>query len=166
MIMNILRTGRTITRGTLVVAGVGLIAAACSSAPTAAQFDSNANSICQTYNAKLKSVSSELVLPGSTTDKHREAEISSALTAAQPGSSKLQSLARPTGNESALQKAFKAQDAQINDLKGLLAALKQNQVSRVESFETAFEESEAPLNQQFDVLGLSTCGSGSPALSK
>jgi hypothetical protein len=166
MIMNILRTGRSIARGTLAAVAVALIAAACSSAPTAAQFDSNANGICHTYNAKLKSVSSELVLPGSTTDKQRETEISSALTAAEQGSSKLESLARPTGNESALQHAFKSQDAQISDLKGLLAAIKQNDASKSETSETAFEESEAPLNQQFDVLGLSACGSGSPSLAK
>jgi hypothetical protein len=152
------------TRVTLTVAGVAIIAAACgNSAPTRSDFNAQANSICQTYNSKLRSVGSTLALSSSKSASQIETVLSGALSPAEQGSAKLESLAQPDGEGASLEKAFRAQDAQLIDLENLLTALKQGTGSKVLAAETTFEESEAPLNQQFDELGLTACGSVSPS---
>jgi hypothetical protein len=151
---------------TLTVAGVTIIAAACgNSAPTRSDFNHQANSICQIYNSKLRSVSSTLALSRSKSASQIESALSDALSPAEQGSSMLEALARPDGAGASLEKAFRAQGAQLLDLKNLLTALKQGTGSKVLVAETTFEESEAPLNQQFDELGLTACGSVSPSTS-
>jgi hypothetical protein len=155
------------TRVTLTVAGVAIIAAACgSSAPTRSDFNDQANSICQTYNAKLGSVGSTLARSSGASASQIESVLSGALPPVQQGTSRLESLAQPDGEAASLERAFRAQDAQLIDLKNLLTALKQGTESKVLVAETTFEESEAPLNQQLDELGLTACGSVAPTSSR
>jgi hypothetical protein len=158
--MHQLRTKHVAARATAIVVGVALIATGCGSTPSTAQFNAQANSICQTYSAKLKSVGSQLALSQGKSERHLESSLSSALSLVQQGTAQLKSLSRPNGEGVSLNKVFKAQDAQVADLQSLLTAIKQRNATRTQSAETALEESEAPLNQQFNVLGLSVCGSG------
>jgi hypothetical protein len=155
------------TRVTLTVAGVAIIAAACgSSAPTRSDFNDQANSICQTYNAKLGSVGSTLARSSGASASQIESVLAGALPPVQQGTSRLESLAQPDGEAASLERAFRAQNAQLIDLKNLLTALKQGTGSKVLVAETTFEESEAPLNQQLDELGLTACGSVAPTSSR
>ena len=145
----------------VVVVSVALCITACgSSTPTAAEFNGQANTICRTFSAKLKSVGADLALAKGSSDEKFKSDLSSAIAQLESGSSQLQALARPNGENAALEKAFKSQNTQIKDLKDVSIASKQRDGKAIASAETAFEELEAPLNQQFDALGLSQCGSG------
>jgi hypothetical protein len=140
---------------------VALITSACgSSTPTADQFNTQANDICRTYTAKLKSVSADLALPKTKNDKSLEAALSDALSLVQQGTSKLEGLARPAGEGGLLSTAFADQNAQTRKLQNLIAAVRENDQSKIDTAEAALEQSEAPLNQKFDQLGLTDCGSG------
>jgi hypothetical protein len=142
------------------IAGVVLIASACSSTPTVAAYNSQANSTCQTFRPALKSIGSLIAL-STTSERRLGSATSSALPQAEQGFAQLQAIAQPDGEGAQLTKAFNSQNAQLQELKSLDAALKGGDAVDIQSSETAFEESEAPLNQQFDVLGLTVCGTGS-----
>lgn len=161
--------GRWIRRGTAramaIIIGVALIATACGSAPTVTAFNSQANSLCQTFRPRLRQIEAVIVLSSNGSESRLEPAISSALPQAEQGAAQLQALAQPNGEGAQLSKAFSSQKAQLQELKSLLTALKQGNADKIQSTETAFEESEAPLNQQFDVLGLTDCGSGSGSSS-
>jgi hypothetical protein len=145
----------------LALIGVALVTSACgSSTPTTDQFNAQANDICQTYTAKLRSVSAELALPKAKNDKSLEAALSDALSLVQQGTGKLEALSRPAGEGSSLNAAFNAQNAQTKKLQNLIAAFKDKSESKIAAAQTALEQSEAPLNQKFDQLGLTACGSG------
>jgi hypothetical protein len=73
----------------------------------------------------------------------------------------LEALAQPSGEGTALKKAFSYENDQVQEFKNLATALQHRKTARIQSSETALEKSVAPLNQQFDVLGLTECGSGS-----
>jgi hypothetical protein len=151
---------RTAIGSLVVVMTVALSVAACgSSAPTAAAYNSQANKICQMYSAKLKSVGADLALAKSNSKKFKS-DLAGALTEVEQSSSQLQDLTRPNGENRALTQAFNAQNIQIKNLRDVLNASKKGNEKAVAMAETAFEESEAPLNQKFDVLGLTECGSG------
>ncbi len=148
------------------VVGVALMAAACgTSAPSAADFSNQANGICQSYNAKLRSVTSQLALSQHKSKGQLEAELSSTLSLLKQGSQQLGALARPDSEGRAIDRALKAQNAQITDLQRLLAGIKDNNSTTTQSAEAALEESVAPLNQQFDILGMTACGTGSAPAS-
>jgi hypothetical protein len=154
------RIDRATSFGVVVVIGLTLVAAACSSPPTAAAFNSQANSICQSYRAKLKSVDAAIALSDTGGAGRLESALSTALAQAEQGVGQLEGLAQPTGEGTALKKAFSSENDQIQKLKHLASAIKQRNGERIQSSETAVEETEAPLNQQFDALGLTDCGSG------
>jgi hypothetical protein len=142
----------------IAVVGVGLIVAACGSPPTIAAFNSQANGICRTYIPRLNSVEATIALPNNGNEHQLEGALSSALPQAEQGSAQLEGLAQPDGEGPGLTKTFNSENAQIQELKSLAAALKAGDQNKIESSETAIEESEAPLNQQFDTLGLTACG--------
>jgi hypothetical protein len=152
---------RSVARSVVVIVGVGLFASACgASNPSAVDFSKQANGICQSYSANLRSVTAKLVLPKNESKKQLESELSNAVSLVQRGTNQLEALARPSSESSALNKAFRAQNAQIEDLQHLLAGFNENNPTKIQRAEVALAESEAPLNQQFDVLGMSVCGSG------
>jgi hypothetical protein len=149
---------RTVLLPLFAIAGVGLIVSACGSQPTIAAFNSQANGICRTYIPRLKDVEATIALPNNGNEHQLEGALSSALPQAEQGSARLEALARPSGEGPGLTKAFNSASAQIQELKGLAAALKSGNQNKIETSETAIEQSEAPLNQQFDTLGLTDCG--------
>jgi hypothetical protein len=142
------------------VIGLALIAAACSSAPSVADFNSQANSTCRTYSSKLREIDLALALSSPRRTSSIESDLSADLPAVQSGVVKLESLSEPSSEEAELKKAFGSQDVQLTDLKNLQQATKQRNSSKIASTETAFEESVATLNQEYDELGMTTCGSG------
>ncbi len=150
----------------LITVGIGLIATACSSSPTIAAFTSQANGICRTYEPGLKDVEATIALSNSGNEHQLESEFSTAVSRAEQGSAQLEALAQPDGEGPGLTKAFDSANAQIRELKSLEAALMGESQSKIQSSETAIEESEAPLNQQFDMLAVTDCGSGSLPPSK
>jgi hypothetical protein len=152
---------RTVARSTFTIVGVGLIVAACGvSNPSTADFSNQANSICQSYSSKFRSFTAKLALPKNESKKQLESELSNLLALVQQGSSQLEALARPSSDSGALGKAFRAQKAQIEDLQRLLAGIRDNDPTKAQSAEAVLAASEAPLNQQFNVLGMTDCGSG------
>ena len=94
-----------------------------------------------------------------------ESTLVGALPTIEQGAAQLDALAQPSGDDVALKKALSSEDAQIQQLKSLVAAFKAGNAEKIQSAETALEDSEAPLNQRFDVLGFTSCGSGSPSPS-
>ena len=75
-------------------------------------------------------------------------------------------LAEALGGESAqLDKAYSAQEAQITDLQNAVSALKANNDTAAKADVSQADGSATALNQQFDALDLTTCGSGSSGSS-
>jgi hypothetical protein len=142
---------------------LALVVAGCSSssasAPSKASYDKQANAICQTFNSKLKSVGS--AISSSSSGTQVASALTDAISVAEQGSAKLEALPKPSGDNTALNKAYAAQDAQVTQMKQLVAAIKQNDAAKAQSTEAALNASNDPLNAQFDALGLTTCGSGS-----
>jgi hypothetical protein len=156
------RSGRRAGWVAAAIVSTSLIAAACgASNPSAADYSNQANTICQTYSAKLRSVTSELALSAVNGNKQGvESQLSKTLALVQQGATQLEGLARPTGEAGALKKAFDDQTAQLKDLRQTLSGIRDGNTAAAQKAEAAFEQSEAPLNQQFDVLGMTSCGSG------
>ena len=141
--------------------GVALLATVCGSAPSVTAFNRQANDIRQTFRSKLALIDSLIALSGTGSENRLESAIASALPRAEQGSAQLGALAQPRGEGTQLKKALNSQHAQLQELQSLSTALQAGNGSGIQSSETAFEKMEAPLNQQFDVLGLTACGSGS-----
>jgi hypothetical protein len=165
---NITRIGatRSVTIGIAAIA----LAVGCSSSPASAPsgpsksaYDKQANAICKTFNAKLSSVGAQL--SSNTQVAQVEQGLESAIALAQQGTKKLEDLRRPTGESPALSAAYKAQEGQVTDFKAILSAVRANSASQVRTALAAAQASSAPLNQKFDALGLTTCGSGSSSAS-
>lgn len=152
---------RRVTPASLGLLGLALIGAACSSAHSVATFNSQANGICGTYSSKLRTVDPELALSNNERVTRLKSSLSNCLPLVEQGTAKLQGLGRPGDEAGALKKVFTMQTAQVSELENLQRALDQGNTSKIQSTETAVEESEAPLNQQFDALGMTGCGSGS-----
>jgi hypothetical protein len=155
---------RRITRlSTMAVVGVALIAGGCSSAsasgPTQAAYNAQANAICRTYNAKLTAFGSEL--SNASSAQQAASELNAAVALAEQGSAKLKALPKPSGQSSALDQVYAAQEAQVTQLQALATALSQNDTAKVQSIDKALNASNGPLNRQFDAVGLRACGSGS-----
>jgi hypothetical protein len=75
-------------------------------------------------------------------------------------------VAEALGGESAqLDKAYSAQEAQITDLQNAVSALKANNDTAAKADVSQADGSATALNQQFDALDLTTCGSGSSGSS-
>ncbi len=150
----------------LASAAVGLLAAGCSSsgsatpsAPSKATYDKQANAICNTYSSKLSTLGASL--QSSTSTSQVEQALSRAISLGQQGTSKLEALSRPSGESSSLSAAYNDQEQQVSDLKHLLSAIRANNETAFKSEETALNASDASVNQKFDALGLTKCGSGS-----
>jgi hypothetical protein len=151
----------------VVIGTIALLGTACGSsssatttpAPSKVTYDDQANAICQKFNAKLSSVGDQL--SSSTQAAQVEQALESAIALAQQGTTKLEHLRRPAGENQALGAAYKAQEGQVADFKNLLSAVRANSASEVRSALATAQASDATLNQQFDALGLTTCGSGS-----
>ena len=154
------RIGRFTSGAVATVATVALVVAACGSTPTVAAFNSQANSICQTYRPKLKDVYAAIAL-SNRSQSQLEAMVSPALFQAKQGSTQLQALAQPSGEGAALRMAFRLENDQLQEFKNLATALQHGNGAKILSSETLLEKSVASLNQQFDMLGLAECGSGS-----
>ena len=146
---------------------IAILASACSpgsspsspTTPSRAAYDRQADAICQTFNAKLESVGAQL--SSSTQVAQVEQGLESAISLAQQGTDKLEQLPRPAGESGALGAAYAAQEGQVADFKAILSAVRADSVSGVRSAVATAQASSAPLNQKFDALGLTTCGSGS-----
>lgn len=160
------RFGRVMTRVTLAVAGVAIVAAACGNS------DSHEVRFQRSSEQHLPDLQLEAQVgrfdAGAIRQQQRESGRNGALRCAVSSRARLFKVgvprsARWRGRISG--KAFRAQDAQLIDVKNLLTALKKGTASKVLAAETTFEESEAPLNQQFDELGLIACGSVAPSTS-
>jgi uncharacterized protein YccT (UPF0319 family) len=159
------RVERVTLQGFIIAVGIVLVAASCSSPPTVAAFNAHANSICQTYRPKVRSIDSAIALSSSGNRSELDRSVSAALSQAEQGFAQLEALAQPTGEGSALKRAFNAESDQVQVLNRLATALKDGNENKIQSAETALGESEAPLNQQFDGLGLMDCGSGAVSVS-
>jgi hypothetical protein len=140
---------------------LGLLGAGCggSSAPTKVAYDKQANAICASYNAKLKAAGA--ALSGSTSRAEAEKSLSGAISLAQQGTSRLESLKRPNGESAQLQKAFSAQQAQITDLRSLLTAIQEDSATKAKAALAKADSSTASVKDLFDTVGLRTCGSSS-----
>jgi hypothetical protein len=150
----------------LALAAVGLLAAGCSSsgnatpsAPSKATYDKQASAICNTYSSKLSTLGASL--QSSTSPSQAERVLSRAISLGQQGTSKLEALTRPSGEASSLSAAYNEQEQQVTELKHLLSAIRANNQTEFKSDELALNASDASVNQKFDALGLTTCGSGS-----
>jgi hypothetical protein len=148
------------------LAALGLLASACGSSsgaapspPSKATYDSQANAICKSYSSKLSSLGSSL--QSSSSASQVEQVLNQAITVAQQGTSKLEALPRPSGESSSLAAAYQVQEQQVTELKNLLAAVQADNPTEIKSDEAGFEATETSVNQKFDALGLTTCGSGS-----
>ena len=130
-------------------------------APDKTSYDARANAICKTFNAKLQSVGA--ALSTSTSLAQFEVVLNDAISVAQGGINRLQALHRPAAENAALEAAYKSQEAQLTDVKGILAAVKANSITKVRAAIAVTTASDAPLNKQFDALGLTACGSGKSA---
>jgi len=136
---------------------------ACSSsstsAPTQAAYDKQANALCQTYNAKLKAMGATIT---SASSKQQVAsELAKAVTLAKQGSAQLKALAKPAGQSAGLDKVYADQDAQVSQIQAFASALQANDSAKAQSIENALNAGNGRLNQEFDALGLTACGSGS-----
>ena len=137
-----------------------LAAGACggSSAPSKASYDKQADAICATYNSKLRAAGAGLA--SSSSVAQAEDALSSAVSLAQQGETKLESLKQPSGEGAQLKKVYAAQQAQVTDLHNAVVALKANNTAAAKSAISAAASSSTAIDQQFDALGLTTCGSG------
>jgi hypothetical protein len=139
------------------------ITAGCSSssasAPTKADYDRQANAICQTINAKIKAFGSTISSTSST--QQVASELTKVVAVAEQGSAGLAALAKPDGQSAALDKVYAAQDAQVKEIQAFATALNQGDSAKAQSIENELNAGNAPLNQEFDAVGLTTCGSGS-----
>jgi hypothetical protein len=146
----------------VVVAGCSSSASATST-PTKASYDKQANAICKTFNAKLSSVGAELKT--STQQAQVEQGLETAISLAQQGTNKLEGLRRPAGETGALAATYRGQEGQVTDFRNLLTAVEANSASQVQTALATAQASSGPLNQKFDALGLTVCGSGSSPTS-
>jgi hypothetical protein len=154
-------------RGRLLVSfaavGVALVAGACSSSPSAAAYRTAANTVCRSYTPALRTVYSAVALSSVRGDVQLKAVLAHDLPSIESGSSRLEGLAQPTGNERALQRALTDETAQVSSLEALETALEHGDRSRVQSSASALARQEASLNLQFNLLGLTSCGTASVA---
>jgi hypothetical protein len=104
-------------------------------------------------------------LQSSTSPSQTEQALSQAIALGQQGTSKLEALPRPSGESSSLAAVYKAQQQQVTDLKNLLAAIRANNETEAKSDAATFTASDGPVNQKYDALGLTTCGSDSGSSS-
>jgi hypothetical protein len=139
------------------------IAAGCSSssgsAPTKADYDRQANAICQTYNSKLKAIGT--TISDASSNQQVAAELTEAVSLGKQGSAKLEALTKPDGQSAALNKVYADQDEQVRQIQALATALNQNDTAKAQSIENPLNTGNGPLNEEFDAVGLTTCGSGS-----
>ncbi len=153
---------RAVALGSLSLAVAALVAG-CSSpssaTPSKASYDKQADAICKTYSAKENSAASALT--SSTTNAQIVSALNKAISLGEEGSKKLQALPKPTGERAALNKAFTAQTALVDQLKKVLQAAKANDAEAFKSAASGLTTMGSSLDQQFDALGLTTCGSGS-----
>ena len=129
------------------------------SAPTKADYDRQANAICQTYNSKIKTLGS--TISNASSSQQVASELTKVIPVAEQGSAKLAALTKPDGQSAALNRVYAAQDAQVRQIQAFATALNQNDSAKAQSIENALNAGNGPLNQEFDAVGLTTCGSGS-----
>lgn len=151
---------RLLARAGVVALGVVLVAGCGgSSGPTKAAWDSQANSVCATYNSKLSGLGTQLQSSSSLTQA--ESALAQVLPLAQQGTNKLQALARPGSISSGIATAINAQQQQVSDIAGLLQDLKAGNASGARDEVTKLDASGTTVNADFDAVGATTCGSGS-----
>jgi ABC-type Fe2+-enterobactin transport system substrate-binding protein len=149
-----------------VAVGVGLAAliGACgssSSTPSKASYDSKANTLCASYDKQLQSLGSNL--GQAKTTAAAEALLARAASEAEAGTKKLEALAPPAGEASALKQAFAFQEQEVADIKKIEQAVGQKSSAKANAALTDGNAASAKADKIFDAQGLTSCGSGSSA---
>jgi hypothetical protein len=134
------------------------LAACTSKKPSAAisrsEYQSRANAICASMNAKGNSLQD----PGKDQAKLKQV-VDQAIPITSDGLAQLRQLPQPPGDEATIQGFFAKLDKLIGDLKDESAALGANDMNRAGQIASNFKADSTAANDAANAYGLTVCGS-------
>lgn len=134
----------------LVLAGCG------ASGPTRAQFDKKANQVCGGYNLQEKALG-----PVNSKDtKALAAYLDQVGALGQAESNALMRLRTPKRDRRDFERALLAEQGEITQAQQLAATLNVGDYTMAQKQLRALQAQNGSVNQRFDILGLTACGSG------
>jgi hypothetical protein len=119
------------------------------------EYQSKANAICSTMNAKGNSLQD----PGTDQAKLKQV-VDQAIPITSDGLAELRQLPMPKGDEATIEGFYAKLDKLIDDLKEESAALQANDLPRASAIATSFKTDSTAANNAANAYGLTVCGAG------
>jgi hypothetical protein len=120
-----------------------------------ADYQSKANAVCATMNAKGNSLQD----PGTDQAKLKQV-VDQAIPITSDGLAQLKQLPLPKGDEATIQSFYAKLDKLIADLRDESAALQANDLPKASQIATVFKTDSTAANDAANAYGLTVCGAG------
>ncbi len=141
------------------VAGMG--AAGCGSSHSSnvsqAAFEAGANSVCAKFNGQERSLGQ----PEDTNLQSVSSYLDKVASIGQDEINQLKTLGTPKSDQSKLSVIYASMQVQVAQARQLARTVEAGNLASASSQLQRLQSATGPINQQFDSLGLNTCGSGS-----